>query len=526
MEKADLIIKNANIYTVGQNFTRAEAMAVKDGKILAVGSTDEITSKYNTGQVYDMDGKAVYPGFIDAHCHFLGYGTGLLRRANLVGTTSYDDVIERVKAHHKKFPEAFWIEGRGWDQNDWEVKAFPTKEKLDDAFPDNPVYLTRIDGHAALANSKALELAGVVATTNMDGGDVILKNGKPTGVLIDNAMELVSSIIPEPSDEALAAALIAAQENCFAVGLTGVHDAGLVTREVMVIDSLQKSGELLMPMNVMLTPTTENLETYVENGPYATDRLNVRSVKLYADGALGSRGAKMLADYNDDPGNSGLVLTSPDSIREICEIALANGYQVCTHAIGDSANRMMLTLYGEFLKGKNDNRWRIEHVQIIAPEDFELFGKYNIVPSAQPTHATSDMYWAEDRVGPNRIKGAYAYNALLNQTGWIPLGTDFPIEHINPMYTYYAAVVRKDQEGWPEGGFNPENALTREEALKGMTLWAAKAAFEENEKGSLEPGKYADFVVMEKDIMEIPENELYKTKVMKTFLRGTEVFSR
>ncbi len=526
MEKADLIIKNATIYTVDAKFSKAGAMAIKDGKIVATGNSEEIESKYQADRVYDLDGKPVYPGFIDAHCHFLSYGTGLLRRADLVGTTSYDEVIEKVIAHHEKFPEAFWIEGRGWDQNDWEIKEFPTKKKLDEAFPDNPVYLTRIDGHAALANSKALELAGIDASTKVDGGDVILKNGKPTGILIDNAMTLVRNIIPEPNDDELASALKAAQENCFAVGLTGVHDAGLGTREIRVIDSLQKSGELQMTMYVMLTPTNENLSTYVVNGPYSTERLNIRSVKLYADGALGSRGAKMIENYSDDHGNSGLILTSPDSIREICKIALANGYQVCTHAIGDSANRLMLELYGEFLNGQNDKRWRIEHVQIIAPEDFDLFGKYDIVPSAQPTHATSDMYWAQDRVGPNRIKGAYAYSDLLDQTGWIPLGTDFPIESINPMYTFYAAVVRKDHKGWPDQGFNPENALTREETLKGMTIWTAKAAFEENEKGSLEPGKYADFVVLEKDIMEIPGSALYDVKVVKTFLRGEQVYSR
>jgi predicted amidohydrolase YtcJ len=526
MEKADLIIKNANIYTVDQNFSKAEAIAIKDGKILAIGTSDAITSKYEASQVYDLDGKPVYPGFIDAHCHFLGYGVGLLRRADLVGTTSFEDVIEKVKAHHEKFPEAFWIEGRGWDQNDWEVKEFPTKAKLDEAFPDNPVYLTRIDGHAALVNSKALELAGIDASTKIDGGDVILKDGQPTGVLIDNAMELVSAIIPEPSDEAVAAALKAAEKNCFEVGLTGVHDAGLPKREVKIIDSLQKAGELSMPMYVMLSPSKENLETYVENGPYKTDRLNVRSIKLYADGALGSRGAKMIEDYSDDHGNSGLILTPPDTIRMICRKAIENGYQINTHAIGDSANRLMLELYGEHLKGQNDKRWRIEHVQIISPEDFKKFNQYSIVPSAQPTHATSDMYWAEDRVGHERIKGGYAYKDLLAQTGWIPLGTDFPIEHINPMYTFYAAVERKDQKGWPEDGFNPENALSREETLKGMTIWAAMAAFEENEKGSLEPGKYADFVVLEKDIMEIPGNELYDVKVLKTFLRGEEVFSR
>jgi len=526
MEKSDLIIKNATIYTVNSRLDMADAMAVKDGKILAVGSEEEILGKYESDRIFDLAGKPVYPGFIDAHCHFLGYGTGLLKRADLNGTTSFEEILERMKAHHDKFPSAFWIEGRGWDQNDWPKKTFPTKDKLDILFPDNPVILIRIDGHAALVNSKALEMAGIDAKTRIDGGDVVLKNGKPTGVLIDNAIELVSGIIPEPDAAQLTDALLAAQKNCFAFGLTGVHDAGLETREIKVIDSLQQNGELQMRMYVMLSPTKENFDTYVENGPYKTENLNIQSIKLYADGALGSRGAKLLEPYSDDHHNTGLVLRSPDSIRDICKTAINKGYQINTHAIGDSANRMMLQIYGEFLKGKNDKRWRIEHVQIIAPEDFDLFGKYDIVPSSQPTHATSDMYWAEDRVGADRVKGAYAYKQLLEQTGWIPLGTDFPIENINPLYTFYAAVVRKDLKGWPEEGYQMENALSREEALKGMTIWAAMAAFEENEKGSLEPGKMADFVVLEKDIMKISDEQIPGISVLKTFIGGKEVYSK
>jgi hypothetical protein len=355
---------------------------------------------------------------------------------------------------------------------------------------------------------------------------VILKNGQPTGVLIDNAIELVTAQIPEADAEQIAEALLAAQKNCFAVGLTGVHDAGLEKNVIDVIESLNENDELRMRIYAMLSPTVENFEHFVANGPYKTDHLNIRSIKLYADGALGSRGAKMIEDYHDDHGNSGLVLRTPDSIRDICKTAYKQGYQINTHAIGDSANRMMLELYGEVLKGKNDKRWRIEHVQIIAPDDFNRFGKYSIVPSAQPTHATSDMYWAEDRVGAERIKGSYAYKQLMDQIGWIPLGTDFPIENINPLYTFYAAVERKDLNGWPEGGFQMENALSREEALKGMTIWAAKAAFEETEKGSLEAGKMADFVVLDKDIMEIDGAEIPKVKVLKTFIDGQEVFGR
>lgn len=526
MDKADLIITNAVIYTVDSNFTTAEAMAIAHGKILAVGSNDEITGKYSADLVYDLDGKAVYPGLIDAHCHFLGYGMGRLKRADLTGTRSLEEVVELVQQHHQKNPSLFWIEGRGWDQNDWADKQFPNRAKLDELFPDNPVMLTRIDGHAALVNSKALELAGIDAKTKIEGGDVILKNGQPTGVLIDNAMELIGKVIPEAAADEVIRALLLAQDDCFAVGLTGVHDAGLETQQVQIIDSLQRAGKLKMRINAMLSPTQENLDTYVDGGPYVTDHLSVRSIKLYSDGALGSRGALLIDDYSDDPGNRGIILTRPDTIRSICQQAIDDGYQICTHAIGDSGNRMMLHLYGEFLQGPNDLRWRIEHAQIIAPEDFDLFGKYSIVPSVQPTHATSDMYWAADRVGQERIKGAYAYQQLLDQLGWIPLGTDFPIEQINPMLTFFAATARQDVEGYPEGGFQNENALTREETLRGMTIWAARAAFEEAKKGSLEPGKVADFVVLDADIMKIPLSEVPKVKVVKTFVGGQEVYSR
>ncbi len=523
MEKADLIIKNAKIYTIDSTFSKAEAMAVKNGKILAIGDESEILNHFKSEVVLDLEGKPVFPGFIDAHCHFYGYGLGLLQRADLTGTNSFDEVLDVLKKHHETF-SSFWIEGRGWDQNDWEIKEFPDKEKLDILFPDNPVLLTRIDGHAAIANTKALQIAGIENNTRIEGGNIILKNGKPTGVLIDNAIDLVSKKNPKPDVQQISKALLAAQQKCFEVGLTGVHDAGLDANIIGIIDSLQKTGQLKMKIYAMLSPTKKNFSTYVAKGPYKTDKLNVRSIKLYADGALGSRGAKMLQDYSDDPGNTGLVLTSPDSIRNFCQKALENNYQVCTHAIGDSANRMMLTIYGEFLKGSNDKRWRIEHDQVVAEEDFDLFGKFSIVPSVQPTHATSDMYWAANRVGAERVKGAYAYKQLMVQNGWLPLGTDFPIENINPLFTFYAATERKDLKGFPEGGFQIENALNREDALKGMTIWAAKAAFEENEKGSLESGKKADFVVLEKDIMEIPGSEIPQTKILMTFIDGKMVF--
>ena len=526
MKKADLVIKNAKIYTVDRNFAVVSAMALRDGKILAVGTDNEIASTFQASKVIDCEGKPVYPGFIDAHCHFTGYGIGLIKRANLVDTHSFDEVLTIMKEHQLKFPTSFWIEGRGWDQNDWPEKVFPTRKKLDEMFPDNPVILTRIDGHAALVNKIALQLAGIDASTTIEGGDVILENGEPTGVLIDNAIDRVTAMIPEPDEKQTTTALLEAQENCFAVGLTSVHDAGLDKKVIHLIDSLQKSGLLKMNVYAMLSPSSENFSTFVEKGPYLTAKLSVRSIKLYADGALGSRGAKLLSGYSDQPENSGLILTSPDQIRKYCQKALDHGYQVNTHAIGDSANRLMLNVYGEYLKDKNDLRWRIEHCQVVASDDFELFEKYSIVPSSQPTHATSDMYWADERLGSERIKGAYAYRQLLDAYGWIPLGTDFPIENINPLYTYYAAIERKDLKGWPEDGFQTENALSRTDALKGMTIWAAMAAFEEKVRGSIEPGKNADFVVLEKDIMTIPGHEIPEVKVVRTFVDGKEVYGK
>jgi len=522
MKNADLIVYNARIYTVNDNFDIKEAFAVKDGKFIAVGNNNEILENYSSENKVDAMEKPVYPGFIDAHCHFYGYGITLVTKADLVGTVSFEDVINRLKDYYSKYPSE-WLQGRGWDQNDWKNKEFPDNKLLDKAFPDVPVFITRIDGHAAIANTKALRLAGVTKATKVDGGKLIIKNGKLTGVLIDNAMELVSSIIPAPSEQTEIKAIVEAQQNCFNAGLTSVVDAGLEAGTVNLIDSLQNEGILKMRINAMLSPTEENFSKFVNNGVIQKDRLTVRSIKLYADGALGSRGAKLLKPYSDDPGNTGLLIHNPDYYREVCKMAYKKGYQVNTHAIGDSANRMMLTIYGEFLKGKNDKRWRIEHSQVVNENDFDLFGKFSIVPSVQPTHATSDMYWAEDRLGPERIKGAYAYKELLKENGWLPLGTDFPIENINPLYTFYAAVARKDLKGYPEGGWQPENALSREEALKGMTIWAAKGSFEDDVKGSIEPGKFADFVILGKDIMNIETDRIQDIKVSSTWVNGEKV---
>ncbi len=522
-ESADFIVKNSVVYSVDSNFRIAESFAVRDGKFLATGTNKEIENSYHSDKVYDMGGKAVYPGFYDAHCHFAGYA-GNLRKADLTGTTSFNEVCSRLVENQKINPSA-WALGRGWDQNDWTVKKFPDRAELDRLFPDKPVYLIRIDGHAAIVNGVALKMAGIDGKTTISGGEIIRDGSRITGVLVDNAMDLVTRLIPEIAEDEETAALLQAQKNCFEVGLTSVADAGLGTATVKLMDKLQKDGQLKMRVFAMLSATEENFKEFLSKGIYKTDRLNVRSVKLYADGALGSRGALMLAPYSDAPEKSGLQVNETPYLTAICQKCYDAGYQVETHCIGDSANRLMLTIYKNILKTKNDRRWRIEHAQIVNPDDFHWFGDYNIIPSVQSTHATSDMYWAADRVGPVRIKGAYAYKQLMEQNGWIPNGSDFPIENINPLFGFFAGFARMDQAGYPVGGWMMENALSREEALKAMTIWAARSCFEENERGSIEPGKMADFVVLENDIMKTETLKVPKTKVLETWIGGEKVFS-
>ena len=522
-EPVDLIVYNAKVYTLDSAFSQTQSFAVKSGKIVETGKSADIISKYQAKEKIDAKKKFIYPGFIDGHCHFFYYGMGILQNANLVGTKSFKEVAQKMLAHSEKYKQE-WIIGRGWDQNDWKVKQFPDKSLIDSLFPNNPVVLFRIDGHALLANSEALKRAGITKNSKIKGGEIIIKNGKMTGVLLDNAADLIREKIPALSKKLQIEALNLAQKNCFAVGLTSVVDAGLDKKQILLIDSLQKEKTLKMRVNAMLSPNEENFESFMDYGIYKTDFLNVRSVKVYADGALGSRGAKLIEPYSDESDNNGLLVSTEKQIREICEKAKKRNYQVNTHAIGDSAVRMILNIYAEFLEGKNDLRWRIEHSQVVNENDFSLYKKYSIIPSVQATHATSDMYWAKDRLGENRVKNAYAYKKLLEQNNWIINGTDFPIEQINPIYTFYAAVARKDFNNFPENGFQMENALSREETLKSMTIWAAKGSFEENEKGSLEAGKFADFVILDKDIMEINEKEIPKIKILKTFVGGEMVY--
>ena len=521
---ADLLVKNALVYTVDSTFTTANAFVVSGGKILAVGNIDTLEKKYFAREVIDAGGKAVYPGFIDAHAHFYEYGLGL-QDVKLVGTKSWGAVLDSVSSYATHKTDG-WIIGNGWDQNIWANKAFPNKAKLDSLFPVRPVLLSRVDGHAAIANQAALNIAGIKPGQKITGGEIETIDGKLTGILVDNAVGIVTRKIPAPTEQITQAALLDAQRNCFAVGLTTVDDCGLPYTMVSTIASLQHKGALKMRMYVMLADQQENYEYLFKRGAYKTPGLNVRAFKVYADGALGSRGACLLHPYTDKKNWNGFLLSSKAHFEEVAKKIAARGFQMCTHAIGDSANRVMLKIYAENLKGKNDKRWRIEHAQIVAPEDVKLFGDNNIIPSVQPTHATSDMVWAAKRLGAERLKSGYAYKALMKQNGWIPLGTDFPVENINPMYTFYAATIRKDLKGSPEDGFQMENALSRTEALRGMTVWAAKANFEEHEKGSIEVGTYADFVILDQDIMKVKGSTLPNVKVLKTYINGVKVYEK
>lgn len=521
--KVDTILHHAVIYTVDSSFTVAEAMAVKDGKIVAVGKNDEIMSGYSATENIDAQGKAVYPGFIDAHAHFVGYGRSLFQ-ADLFGANTWEETVARIKTFAGQHPDLPWIQGRGWDQNRWPGKSYPTNEALNQLFPDKPVIITRVDGHASIANQKALELAGIRAGQTIVGGAIEVKNGKATGVLIDNADNKVYAQIPEPTKEIYLQWLQAAQKNCFEQGLTTITDCGLSYQDVDAIDALQKAGKLDMRLFVMLSDNEENISKYVKTGPYKTDRLFVNGFKVYMDGALGSRGACLLQPYADKAGWTGFLLRNPSHYDSLAKVLSGTSFQMCTHAIGDSANRAILQIYNKYLQGKNDKRWRVEHAQIINPADFELFGAASIIPSVQPTHATSDMYWAEERLGKERLKGGYAFKQLLQQNGWIPLGTDFPVEDISPFKTFLAAVARKDAKGFPAEGFQKENALSREETIRGMTIWAAKAGFLEKEIGSLEAGKKADFIMLDNDLMKVPEADILNVKVKATYLGGRKVY--
>ena len=519
---ADLFVYNAKIYTIDSSFSVQEAMVIDQGKIIATGTAAALRDRYYFRDSLNADGKFIYPGFNDAHAHFVGYAE-TLRTASLVGTKSWEEILSILKEFASRHPDG-WIVGHGWDQNDWENKTFPDNTTLNSLFPDRPVLLTRIDGHAAIANEKALQKANISAGQTLVGGKVLVKNGLLTGLLIDNAVDLVSKVIPAATDEEFTRAVEQAQQNCLAMGLTSLTDCGLDFPVVEQLQKLQQQNLLKLRMNIMLSDKPDNYRFAENKGMILEDRLQVRSFKVYGDGALGSRGACLLHPYEDDKDNHGFLLSNPAHFDSVANWCSSKGWQMNTHAIGDSGNRTILQIYGRYLEPANDKRWRIEHAQVVNENDLSLFGKYGVIPSVQPTHATSDMYWAEKRLGAERIKTAYAYQQLLTQNQWMPLGTDFPVEDISPFKTFYAAVFRQDASGWPAGGFQKDNALTREQTLRGMTYWAAKGSFEESKKGSLEAGKWADFIMLDQDLMHIEAEAVLKTRVLATYINGEKVY--
>ncbi len=504
--KVDLIVHNANVYTVDNQFSKAEAFAVKDGKFVAIGSDRNILRHYYATQTLDAQGQSIYPGFIDGHCHFVGYGETKVRYADLNGCKSFEEVLERLEKHNES-NDSEWLLGRGWDQNLWVDKRFPENIELNRRFPDKKVLITRVDGHAVLVSDNVLRIIGLDRANRIDV--------KPCGILLDNAADMAKAIVPSLNNSQRVKALKIAQRDCFKYGLTGVTDAGLDIRSIALLDSLQQKGVLKMKINAMVNPDDETMDYFMKFGIIEKERLTVRSVKIYADGALGSRGARLLEPYSDAPETSGLFVENEDFYDHVCEKAYNAGYQVCCHAIGDAGVRMILNEYAKFLKGENDLRWRIEHSQVVDAQDFVLYKEYNIIPSIQATHCTSDMPWAEERLGSERVKNAYAYKTLLAQNGWLINGTDFPIEHISPIKTFYSSVARK---------YLTDNKLSREEALKSMTIWAAKGYFAESRKGSIEIGKEADFVMLSDDIMSIDDEKIPGVKVMNTFIDGEMVY--
>jgi len=529
-----LVIHNVNGYTLSSadgSLLTFEAMAIRDGKILEIGSDDGIVLAYPLAEKRDGEGRTVLPGLTDAHAHVVRLGESLLM-VNLMGTQSLDEALERIQSYAGQYPDLPWVVGRGWNQVLWE-QDFPTAADLDRIIPDRPVYLTRVDGHAAWVNTAALQAGGITAETPDPTGGAILRdqNGEATGILIDRAMYPVRSLIPEPTEDEQRLALELALEEMRTVGLTGAHDAGTSVAHYRMYKEFADNGTLTARIYAMISGSGEVFDELAADGPvigYADDLLHMRSVKIYSDGALGSRGAALLEDYSDDPGNRGLLFYTEDEFTSMIEKVSTRGFQAGVHAIGDRGNRIILNAFERVRDQYGDQglRHRIEHSQVVSPPDIPRFAELDIIPSMQPTHATSDMNMAEDRLGLIRILGAYAWRTFLDQGSVIAAGSDFPVELSNPFHGLYSAVTRMDQRGSPEGGWYPRQSLTREEALHGFTIGAAYAGHLEHVTGTLESGKWADFIVLDRDYFTIPESEIWQIQVLETWVAGRKIFDR
>ena len=528
---ADVIVTNARIYTVDDSRPVVEAVAIAGGRVLFAGNASGAMARRGPStKVVDLGGRTVIPGMVDAHMHVAGLGDAL-HIVDLTGTTSYDEVVARVTARAQQVPKGQWVLGRGWDQNDWGDTRFPTHDKLSAAVPDHPVYLVRVDGHAGLANLKAIQAAGVTASTQDPSGGHLERtaDGSPAGVFVDNAQGLVRRAIPRPTRDDVKRSILDAVKDMQRWGLTGAHDAGSGATELDVYEELAKSGQLGFRVNAMISDNAPTIDAWFKRGALLDGydgTLWVHSIKLYADGALGSRGAALLEPYRDDPKNIGLLVSAPAHIQDVAARALKAGFQVNTHAIGDRGNRLVLDAYEAALKASPtaDHRFRVEHAQILNFDDIPRFAALGVIPSMQSSHQTSDMYWAEARLGAGRLLGAYAWRSLLNTGVVVPNGSDAPVEQVNPLISFHSAVSRQDARDWPPGGWYPAERMTREEALKSMTIWPAYAAFQEKVLGSLTPGKYADFTVLDQDIMRCPPELILRTKVLQTWVGGTRVY--
>ena len=530
-QPADLIVTNARVYTADESRPLAEAFGVRDGRVVFVGSKPEVAVlKGANTRVIDAGRRTVIPGMVDAHAHFGGLAQKL-RAVDLVGTHSYDEVIARVVERAKTTPKGTWIQGRGWDQNAWGDTRFPTHEKLSAAIPDHPVELTRVDGHATLVNAAAMRISSLTSASVDPTGGKIERDAQlnPTGVLVDNAKALVGRNVPDPTPTQFRAAIVDAINEMHRWGLVGVHDAGASRGAIDLYENMAQSGDLNLRLYVMISDDSAAIAHYMSVGPRSAlynGQVWVRAIKLYADGAMGSRGAALLEPYSDDPNNSGLLLSAPTHIRAVAERALKAGFQVNTHAIGDRGNRVVLDAYEAALKTvpTADHRFRVEHAQILNYDDIPRFAQLGVIPSMQASHQSSDMYWIGKRLGPTRLLGAYAWRSLINSGVVVPNGSDFPVELVNPLISFHAAIARQDANDWPAGGWYPEQRMTREEALRSMTLWPAYAAFQEKEVGSITSGKFADFVILDQDIMRIPAELVLRTKVIATYVGGKEVY--